>query len=203
MMMKREPVCHKTEWQRHYVLRNCSSGLSTYTYIALSSYQLGKNGGGVEGNRQSTRHLGYHLPASPSCGKTGFTKHSWIREEAGRPYLVTGPLFLYWERVARTLIKDDLARDIPEVARALQNSFLHQWSTCQRKKFKLSFFRLPLSLFSFYLLVILYPWTHLISFQWSSRNKFGRENMIGNLIFDLSSNLEGKASQGQDGKKLF
>ncbi len=35
-MMRWEPACHKIEWQRHCVLRNCSSALSIYSSSHIS-----------------------------------------------------------------------------------------------------------------------------------------------------------------------
>ncbi len=53
MMIQLKPVCHKTEWQWHCVLRNCSSELSIYSK-ALSIRQVKIWGGGY---RWSARHL--------------------------------------------------------------------------------------------------------------------------------------------------
>jgi hypothetical protein len=36
MMMRWQPVCYKAEWQRHCVLRNCSSGLSIWSSLHIS-----------------------------------------------------------------------------------------------------------------------------------------------------------------------
>ncbi len=79
MMMQWEPVCHKTESQRHCELRNCSSRSSIHS---SPSYQPGKNMWG-EGNGWLTgqldqSHLGSHLPANHSCNKTEYTNFHTI-----------------------------------------------------------------------------------------------------------------------------
>jgi hypothetical protein len=54
MMIRWEPVCHKTEWQQG-VLRNCPSAL--WTYIALPRISDGQPCGVGEGYGQSTWYI--------------------------------------------------------------------------------------------------------------------------------------------------
>ncbi len=55
MMMRWEPVHHKTEWQGIFVLGSCYSGLGIYVCIARSTYQTGRNVGG--GRTVNTTHF--------------------------------------------------------------------------------------------------------------------------------------------------
>ncbi len=71
MMMRWEPMCHKTEWQGHHVLRNYSLALSLYSYNSSPHIRQLKNVGGWYG--QTTQHiwrasLVLHLLAGPHPG---------------------------------------------------------------------------------------------------------------------------------------
>ncbi len=61
MMMRWEPVCHKAKWQRHCVLRNCSSALSLYSSPGISEGQLwgGRGRIGTVNSAHSAAHLGF------------------------------------------------------------------------------------------------------------------------------------------------
>ncbi len=74
-----ELVCHKTEWQQHYVLRNCSSALSIYSF-PQSIRQVKTGGRGVYW--LSTRLIRWacwisHLTAGPLSGFQSFWS-GWI-----------------------------------------------------------------------------------------------------------------------------
>jgi hypothetical protein len=65
MMMRWEPVCHQTKWQRHCVLRTVPHHM---VYIALSTSQK-VNHEGREWYRQSMRHI--------QQSQMGITPPSW------------------------------------------------------------------------------------------------------------------------------
>jgi hypothetical protein len=98
MMMRWEPVCHKTEWQWHCVLRHCSSALSIYSSLHMPA--IPNTGGG--GYRPSTWYiwlsqLDFTPTSWPSIRFTGFS----IRPGFLYNYFVTGgkwwsPFFFSW-----------------------------------------------------------------------------------------------------------
>ncbi len=135
MMMRWEPVCHKTKWQQHCILRNCSSALSIYSSARISDSQPCGGGGRIQMVYIQPAQLGLSPPNRTPPWLQCFQK-DWVFLYNYFVLLkIIKPFFLFQRYISLCCMENNCIRKQQVVSWAyLQSKTISSWALAQYTK---------------------------------------------------------------------